>query len=54
VLLVVKISSSNTAHIDLETHRPFGAEALVRWRRRSETVRPDIFIPVAEETGVIY
>ena len=39
--------------INLETLRFVGAEALVRWRRSGRVVRPDEFIPAAEESGVI-
>ncbi|RZA33708.1 MAG: EAL domain-containing protein [Lysobacteraceae bacterium] len=40
--------------VDLATNRPFGAEALLRWRLGDgRLVGPDRFIPIAEYSGLI-
>jgi EAL domain-containing protein (putative c-di-GMP-specific phosphodiesterase class I) len=40
--------------VDLRTGRVCGAEALLRWKRTDDAdVSPDVFIPLAEQTGLI-
>ena len=39
--------------VSLEEERGVGAEALMRWTRGKENIRPDVFIPAAEEAGMI-
>ncbi|MFA6986964.1 MAG: EAL domain-containing protein [Arenimonas sp.] len=40
--------------MDMQSGRCVGAEALARWERgNGETVDPDVFIPVAEEAGLV-
>jgi len=39
--------------VDLRSRITYGVEALVRWRRDGVLVPPDLFIPAAEESGLI-
>ncbi len=39
--------------VELSTRRVIGAEALVRWQSRIADMRPDYFIPQAEQCGMI-
>lgn len=40
--------------VDLASNRPFGAEALLRWRQEDgRVVPPDNFVPIAEYSGMI-
>lgn len=38
---------------DLKTGRAVGLEALLRWKKQETTIPPNIFIPVAERSGLI-
>jgi diguanylate cyclase (GGDEF)-like protein len=41
--------------VSLDSREIFGAEALIRWKNGDKGfIRPDIFIPVAEQSGQIY
>ncbi|MCF8478891.1 MAG: EAL domain-containing protein [Rhodospirillum sp.] len=40
--------------LDLSTGRITGCEALVRWNSEGKMIPPGRFIPIAEETGLIY
>ncbi|KQS71197.1 bifunctional diguanylate cyclase/phosphodiesterase [Modestobacter sp. Leaf380] len=39
--------------VELETGRVLGLEALARWRHEDTDVPPDVFIPLAERTGLM-
>jgi diguanylate cyclase (GGDEF)-like protein len=40
--------------VDPRTRRPSGVEALMRWQRDDALLSPDAFIPIAEETGLLF
>ena len=40
--------------VDLKSRQIIGAEALVRWKNSYADIRPDFFIPQAEECGLIH
>ncbi|BAY52993.1 hypothetical protein NIES2134_119260 [Thermostichus vulcanus NIES-2134] len=40
--------------INLRSQSPRGFEALVRWQKEDTLISPTVFIPVAEETGLIF
>ncbi len=40
--------------VDPRTRRLAGVEALMRWQREDRLLSPDAFIPIAEETGLVY
>ncbi|NQU61863.1 MAG: EAL domain-containing protein, partial [Rhodospirillales bacterium] len=49
-----QLSLAYQAKVDLDTHKITGAEALLRWESPElGRVTPDVFIPIAEETGLI-
>ncbi|MDA3851464.1 MAG: EAL domain-containing protein, partial [Spirochaetaceae bacterium] len=39
--------------IDTKSQRIYGVEALIRWELDGKLMRPDLFIPIAEETNLI-
>jgi diguanylate cyclase (GGDEF)-like protein len=39
--------------VSLRTGRPTGVEALIRWYHEGALIPPDVFIPLAEHTGLI-
>lgn len=40
--------------VNIGSGKVHGFEALMRWRRNDSIVSPMVFIPIAEETGIIY
>jgi EAL domain-containing protein (putative c-di-GMP-specific phosphodiesterase class I) len=41
------------AVVDLRSGRAIGFEALARWRYEGELIGPDVFIPIAAQTGLL-
>jgi diguanylate cyclase (GGDEF)-like protein/PAS domain S-box-containing protein len=39
--------------IEIESGMIYGMEALIRWKKNDQIIPPDVFIPIAEETGLI-
>lgn len=40
--------------VDLPSGRTYGFEALIRWRRDGRVIRPDEFIQIAEDCGLVF
>jgi diguanylate cyclase (GGDEF)-like protein len=48
-----EIEAFYQAIVDLRSGRAIGFEALARWRHEGELIGPDVFIPIAAQTGLL-